>query len=51
MYLLLRELAGQARYVEVAAGHALTDVETAVWPQIKRALLDFAKPLQSDPAA
>ena len=50
-HLLLRELAGQARYVEVAAGHALTDVETAVWPQIKRALLDFAKPLQSDPAA
>ena len=40
-----------ARYVEVATGHALTDVETAVWPQIKRALLDFAKPLQSDPAA
>jgi len=39
---LLRSLAGRARYVEVAADHKITRPDTAVWPQIERAVLDYA---------
>ena len=40
---LLRALNGQARYVAVPAGHELTNTATAVWPQVERAVLDFAR--------
>jgi len=42
---LLRALPGRARYVEVAADHLITRTDTAVWPQVRQAVLDFANRL------
>lgn len=44
---LIRSLAGQVVYREFAVGHELTKAETAVWPQIERAFLAFARRIET----
>jgi pimeloyl-ACP methyl ester carboxylesterase len=40
---LMRRLPGEARYVEVDAGHDLILPEKPAWPQVEAAVVEFAR--------
>ena len=39
---LRRRLGGAPRYIELAAGHDLVEADGSAWPEVARAVLDFA---------